>query len=353
MCNSGFSASGEYSITHLFALWRPPSGYRKMHFRKLGPTESEISEIGFGAWGIGGKQWQGGGDDESLAALRRALDLGVNFIDTALAYGDGHSESLISRVLKKTFHKVYVATKIPPKNGVWPASANTPISEVFPYAHIVESTERSLRNLGLQQIYLQQFHVWTDAWTGTDEWRRAIEDLRKSGKVRYFGVSVSEHEPDSALEALKTGYFTAVQVIYNIFDQSAEKNLFPLCREKRIGVLARVPLDEGALTGTMTEQTRFEPGDFRDHYFRGERKQEVVEHVSAIQRDLKAMSIGGSLAEVALRFCLSNKAVTSVIPGMRRVATVESSCRASTAGMLDSRTLSVLKRHVWDRNFYQ
>jgi aryl-alcohol dehydrogenase-like predicted oxidoreductase len=322
-----------------------------MHYRKLGTTEAEISEIGFGAWGIGGNQWQGGKDDESLRALRRAFELGVNFVDTALAYGEGHSERLVGDVVGKTFHRAYVATKIPPKNRVWPASPSTPIAEVFPYEYIIHSTEHSLRNLNVEQIYLQQFHVWTDAWTETEEWRRAIEDLRTSGKVRYFGVSVSEHDPDSALEIVKTGMISAVQVIYNIFDQSAEQNLFPLCQRNKIGVLARVPLDEGGLTGTITENTTFVPGEFRESYFRGDRKRELVEHVDALKRDLEG--VPGTLAEIALRFCLSHPAVTTVIPGMRRVSTVESSCRAAAAGKLDARTLAILKKHVWNRNFYQ
>ena len=322
-----------------------------MHYRKLGPTEAEVSEIGYGAWGIGGNQWQGGADDESLRALRRAFELGVNLVDTALAYGEGHSEQLVGRVARETFHHVYIATKIPPKNRIWPATPTSSIADVFPYDYIVQSTEQSLRNLGVEQIYLQQFHVWTDAWIDQDEWRRAIEDLRASGKVRYFGVSISEHDPNSALEAVKSGLFTAVQVIYNIFDQSPEEKLFPLCVKHKVGVLARVPLDEGGLTGTITEDTRFAPGEFRESYFRGDRKREVVEHVEALKRDLA--DVPGTLPQIALRFCLSNKAVSSVIPGMRRVQTVESSCKASVAGMLDPRTLAILKRHAWERNFYE
>ena len=180
---------------------------------------------------------------------------------------------------------------------------------------------------------------------------RAIEDLRKSGKVRFFGISITEHEPDSALEAIKTGLVNAVQVIYNVFDQSAEKNLFPLCQQMKVGVLARVPLDEGGLTGTITEQTVFAPGEFREGYFRGDRKRQLMEHVAALRKDLANKP--GTLAEIALRFCLSNKAVTSVIPGMRRVETVESSCRASNAGKLDAETMAILKKHIWQRNFYQ
>jgi aryl-alcohol dehydrogenase-like predicted oxidoreductase len=322
-----------------------------MKYRNLAGNESSISEIGFGAWGIGGKQWQGAQDDESLRALQRSFELGVTLVDTALAYGDGHSEQLVGQAVKRSFSKVHVATKIPPLNRIWPASAATPISQVFPYDYVIRSTEESLRNLGVGQIYLQQFHVWTDAWTHTEEWRRAIEDLRTSGKVRYFGISISEPDPDSALEAIRTGLVNAVQVIYNIFDQTAETNLFPLCEQMKVGVLARVPLDEGGLTGSITEQTVFAPGEFREGYFRGDRKRQVAEHVAALQQDLAG--VPGTLAEIALRFCLSHKAVTSVIPGMRRVATVESSCRASKAGPLDNETLAILKKHAWFRNFYQ
>jgi aryl-alcohol dehydrogenase-like predicted oxidoreductase len=257
----------------------------------------------------------------------------------------------MGEVVRRSFHRIYVATKLPPKNQIWPASPSAPISEVFPYDYVIQCTEESLRNLGTEQIYLQQFHVWTDAWTRTEEWRRSIEDLRRSGKVRFFGISVSEHDPDSALEAVKTGLINAVQVIYNIFDQAAEENLFPLCQKMKVGVLARVPLDEGGLTGNVTEDTQFEPGEFRDFYFRGDRKQQLVEHVEALKRDLAG--VPGTLAQIALRFCLSHKAVTTVIPGMRRVETVESSCRAAAGGMLDAKTLAILKRHAWKRNFYQ
>lgn len=327
----------------------------QMKYRKLGGTNLEISEIGYGAWGIGGKQWLGGEDRASLTALRRAFELGLNFIDTALAYGDGHSEQLCGEALRTAPHPVYIATKVPPKNRIWPATVQTPIRDVFPYGYIISSTEESLRNLKVDHIDLQQFHVWTDAWVGTDEWRRAIEDLKKSGKVRYFGISITEHEPDTALEAIKTGVIDAVQVIYNVFDQTPERHLFPLCLERNVGVLDRVPLDEGGLTGTITENTRFEPGEFRDYYFRGDRKKQIVEKVAALERDLAGVetSVEGTLPEIALRFCLSHPAVSTVIPGMRRLSTVESSCGVSEKGALPASVLAILKGHAWYRNFYQ
>ncbi len=321
-----------------------------MKYRKLGRTGFEVSEIGFGAWGIGGKQWLGGTDDESLAALKRAIELGVNLIDTALAYGDGHSEQLVGQVVRETGHKIYVATKVPPRNRIWPARKGTPISEVFPYSYIMESAEESLRNLKLDSIDLLQLHVWHEEFLAADDWRRAFEDLKRSGKVQSVGISVTEHEPDSVLSAICTGLVDAVQVIYNIFDQAPEKELLPLCLQNNIGVLARVPLDEGALSGTMTEQTTFPPGDFREYYFRGDRKKQVVEHVDALLRDLGQN--GEPLPSLALRFCLAHPAVSSVIPGMRTVKHAEANSRLPDLGVLPESTLSILKRHAWDRNFY-
>lgn len=321
-----------------------------MNYRKLGGTGLEVSEIGYGAWGIGGTQWLGGTDDESLRALRRAIDLGLNFIDTALAYGDGHSEELTGQVVRESGRKVYIATKVPPKNQLWPAQPGIGIDRVFPYDYIISCTETSLRNLGVETIDLQQLHVWNPEWIDRDEWRRAFEDLKKSGKVRYVGISINDHQPDSALEIIKTGLIDTVQVIYNVFDQTPEANLFPLCQERNIGVLARVPLDEGSLTGAITIDTKFAKDDFRAFYFKGDRKKQVVEHVDALRKDLAG--VDGELAEIALRYCISNPAVSTVIPGMRRVKSVENNMRVSALGALDAATLAVLKRHAWDRNFY-
>ncbi len=306
--------------------------------------------MGFGAWGIGGKQWLGTDDAEGLASLRRAIELGVNFIDTALAYGDGHSEQLVGQVVREYDRKIYVATKVPPKNLLWPARAGIAIDQVFPYEYIIRATETSLKNLGLDSIDLQQLHVWNPEWLDREEWRRAFEDLKKSGKVRAVGISINDHQPDSALAIIETGLIDAVQVIYNIFDQTPRKNLFPLCRKRDIGVLARVPLDEGALTGAITEDTQFAKGEFRSFYFRGDRKRQVVERVAALRKDLEG--VPGTLAEIALQFCLSEPAVTSVIPGMRHARNAESSSSVSDRGPLPEAVLRTLERHVWNKNFY-
>lgn len=323
-----------------------------MQYRKFGRTGLDVSEIGYGAWGIGGIQWVGGQDDESVAALKRSIELGLNFIDTALAYGEGHSERIVGQVLRELGASVAVATKIPPKNQLWPARPGIPIDETFPYEYAVACTEQSLRNLGREQIDLQQFHVWHPDWVERDDWKRAIEDLKASGKVRYFGISINDHQPDSAISATETGLIDTVQVIYNVFDQSPERALFPICQQKNIGVIARVPLDEGALTGSITEDTQFAPGEFRAAYFRGDHKKQVVEHVTPLVADLEAAGVTQPLAEVALRYCLSHPAVSTVIPGMRRIRNVEANCALSEQGPLPQATLDLLKKHAWEKNFY-
>jgi aryl-alcohol dehydrogenase-like predicted oxidoreductase len=322
-----------------------------MRYRRLGRTGIEVSEIGYGAWGIGGKMWLGGTDDDATAALRRSFALGLNFIDTALVYGEGHSEELVGKLAPANVH---IATKVPPKNGLWPARPGIGIKETFPYDHVMKCTEKSLRNLGRDFVDLQQLHVWNPEWLNQDDWRRAFEDLKKSGKARHVGVSLNNHDPDSALDLMRTGLIDTVQVIYNIFDQSPEAKMLPLAAELGIGVLARVPLDEGALAGTITEHTKFEPGDFRERYFKGDRKKQVVEHVEALRRDLSGVVTdgAGSVPQVALRFCLSTPAVSTVIPGMRSVRNVEANCAAADAGPLPPNMLAILKRHAWDRDFY-
>jgi aryl-alcohol dehydrogenase-like predicted oxidoreductase len=321
-----------------------------MKYRTLGKTGFHVSEVGYGAWGIGGKQWLGGGDDESQRALRRALELGINFIDTALAYGDGHSEKLVGRAIRESRQRVYVATKVPPQNKLWPARAGIGIESVFPYEYILRSTEDSLRNLKVDTIDLQQLHVWNPEWLNRDEWRRAFEELKTAGKVRAVGVSINDHQPDSALELIRTGLVDTVQVIYNIFDPTPEDRLFPLAQQVNVGVIARVPFDEGSLTGSITENTEFDPKEFRAFYFRGDRKKQVVERVDRLRKDL-AGEVDG-LADVALRFTVSHPAVATVIPGMRSVRNVERNAAVSEEGPLDAATLSILRKHAWAKNFY-
>ncbi len=321
-----------------------------MNYRTLGRTGLKVSEIGFGAWGIGQKQWVGAKDEDSVAALERAIALGLNFVDTALAYGDGHSEQVVGRVARKHAGKLLVATKIPPKNRLWPARRDIPVKEVFPSDHVVSCTETSLRNLGLETIDLQQFHVWTDEFAGQGDWLSALEKLKQQGKIRFFGISLGEHTPDNGLRLVASGLVDAVQVIYNIFDPSPGEKLFPLCRKLGVGVLARVPLDEGGLTGRVTPATVFPDGDFRNSYFSGDRKRQVFERVQRIAADL-GIGLEG-MPEAALRFALSHPAVSTVIPGMRSVRNAEANCGIADGRGLPEEQLRKLESHRWERNFY-
>src|SRR5438105_409599 len=322
-----------------------------MHYRTLGRTGLQVSEIGYGAWGIGQSGWIGAQDQESLQALQRAIDLGVNFIDTALAYGEGHSERLIGQVLRNNLNtRMIVATKIPPKNGQWPAPTGVPVEEAFPGTYIQECTEQSLHNLGTETLDIQQFHVWNDEWVGQGDWAETIQRLKEQGKIRFFGVSINDLQPDNALRLIETGLVDTVQVIYNIFEQSPEDTLFPACQQHHIGVIVRVALDEGGLTGTVTPESHFDARDFRSNYFRGNRKQEVHEHVQNIVSDLGTIVDG--LPEIALRYVLSHPAVSTVIPGMRTIRNVERNTAVGDGRGLRPEHVQRLKKHRWIRNFY-
>jgi aryl-alcohol dehydrogenase-like predicted oxidoreductase len=318
-----------------------------MKYRALGRTEIEISEIGYGAWGIGGVQWTGGDDDEAQRALNRALDLGLNFIDTALAYGEGHSEHLVGEVIRSRRERIFVATKVPPMNRIWPAPAGIPLSEVFTYDYIVECTEQSLRNLGLDTIDIQQLHVWQDDWTDEAEWFDALMRLREQGKVRFFGISLNDYQPSNALRAIRSGRIDTVQVIYNIFEQAPELKLYPLCREQNIGVIARAPFDESGLTGAIRPDSVFPEEDFRSWFFAGDRKRKVYERVERLKELLGPEA--ESLPELALRFTLSDEAVSTVIPGMRRLGHAESNIALSDGRRLSPQMLERLREFAWDR----
>ncbi len=320
-----------------------------MRYRKLGRTGLEVSEVGFGAWGIGGALWADSDDAASRAALDRAVGCGINFFDTALAYGNGHSEKLIA-ALRKRHTSLIVATKVPPKNWQWPARLGVPIKDVFPLAWIVECTENSLRNLAMETVDLQQLHVWSPEWVDRDDWKEAVYRLKKEGKIRFFGLSINDHQPETATGAIASGLVDSVQVIYNVFDQSPQDELLPLCQKENIGFLARCPFDEGSLAGAISLDTAFAKGDFRNHYFNGDRKRQVVERVDKIRAVIKGSA--DSVSEAALRFCLSHPAVSSVIPGMRTDRHVAANAAASDAGPLPARVLDELKEHRWVRNFY-
>lgn len=294
--------------------------------------------------------WIGAKDDVSLKALHRAADLGLNFIDTALAYGDGHSEQLVGSFLKERSERIYLATKIPPKNLEWPAGDDSTLEEVFPADHIVASTEQSLGNLRVDCIDLLQFHVWNDRWANRSDWQEAVQKLKKEGKVRHFGISINDNQPENGLGAAETGLIDSFQVIYNIFEQAPENKLFPYCQKKDVGLIVRVPLDEGSLTGSITPSVTFPEGDWRNEYFGGRRKQEVMEHVERL-RFLLHDGVE-TLAEAALRFCLCHPAVSTVIVGMRTVEHAEANCKVSDGRLLPADDLKALRSHVWPHNYY-
>jgi aryl-alcohol dehydrogenase-like predicted oxidoreductase len=323
-----------------------------MKYRRLGRTGLMVSEIGFGAWGIGKGLWIGAEDAESLRALRHAVEQGVNFIDTALAYGPGHSERLVGQLVREMKVPLYVATKVPPKNLVWPAAKGVSVSEVFPAAHVRRSAEESLKNLGLERIDILQLHVWRDEYLDDTSagWPEALRELQTSGKVRFVGISVNDHDPSSALRAVASGLFHTAQIIYNVFDQSPEGAFFPACQKHDVGVIARVPFDEGGLTGTITPDSTVPRGDFRNDYFKGARKRQVWERAEALKKLLDGDA--KTLPELALRFILSHDAVSTVIPGMRRLSSVEANVAVSDGRRLSPALLAKLKGHAWPRNFY-
>jgi len=304
-----------------------------------------VSDIGYGMWGLA--DWKGTDPKEVQRALDLAVDVGCNFFDTAWAYGSGASERILGDLIRRHPSKrLYTASKIPPKNREWPSQSYYHLEDVFPPEYILEYTDKSLRNLGLETIDLMQFHVWEDAWADYDEWKEAIRILTREGKVRYWGLSINRWEPENALETLRTGKIDAVQVIYNIFDQAPEDDLFPLCRELDIGVIARVPFDEGTLTGTFTHETTFPESDWRSTYFVPENLHSSVDHADALK---PLVPDEMTMPEMALRFILSNSDVHTTIPGMRRIFHVEANMATSDAGGLPGSLLKELKKHRWDR----
>jgi aryl-alcohol dehydrogenase-like predicted oxidoreductase len=326
-----------------------------MKQRPLGNTGYRVSEIGFGAWGIGGAMWRGVDDSDGRNALREAVDQGITFFDTALAYGDGHSERLIGEVLKDDIRagRVVVATKIPPLNQEWPAKPSYKLTSVFPATHIASSTEQSLKNLRMEALHLQQLHVWNDVWLADPEWQKSLDQivrLKTEGKVLHWGISINDHAPETALKVLTDPIFETAQVIYNIYDRSPEKALFALAKQKPLGIIVRVPFDEGALTGQIKASTVFPAGDWRADYFAGDRKAEAERRGKALAGLLNDQV--ETLPELALRFCLSSPEVSTIIPGMRRPAHVRQNATASAKGALPAGMLSQLKPHAWDKNWY-
>jgi len=316
-----------------------------MQYRTFGKTGWKVSDIGYGMWGLAG--WSGSDDEESLQSLHRSVELGCNFFDTAWAYGAGHSEQLLGQLVRATpDKKLYVASKIPPKNFKWPAEPKYSLDDCYPPEHIRQYVEKSLKNLGLDQLDLIQFHTWDDSWAGDTRWQRALDDLKREGLIVAAGISIDRWEPENAIEALRSGLIDAVQVIYNIFDQNPEDKLFPVCRELNIGIIARVPFDEGTLTGTLTADSKWPEGDWRNGYFVPENLTASVAHAEALRPLIPADM---SMPEMALRFILSNPDVSTIIPGMRKLKNAEMNIATSDAGGLSADLVQKLRAHRWDR----
>ncbi|MGO8787689.1 MAG: aldo/keto reductase [Terriglobia bacterium] len=316
-----------------------------MNYRKLGRTGWMVSEIGYGMWGMGG--WTGSDDAESKDSLQRAFDMGCNFFDTAWAYGSGHSEKLLGALVRSNpGRKIYTASKIPPNNQEWPSRRDFTLDDCYPPDHIDQYVHSSLENLGLGSLDLIQFHTWEDSWLEDDRWAKKIDDLRRQGLIHAVGISLNRWEPWNGVRTVKSGLIDAVQVIYNIFDQNPEDELFPACAAKDVGVIARVPFDEGTLTGNLTLNTKWPAGDWRNTYFVPENLKASVEHAEVLR---PLIPPGADMAEMALRFILNNPTVSTIIPGMRKAANVERNIRAANKGPLPADLHSELRKHRWDR----
>ena len=316
-----------------------------MKYRKLGRTNYEVSDVAHGLWGMSG--WSGSDDQESLSSMQLAIDLGCNFFDTAWAYGEGKSDGLLGEIMQRNPGKrIYAASKIPPGNDRWPALPEYKYQEVFSPKHVFRYADRIRQQLRVDTIDVLQFHVWDDSWTDEPEFRSTVEKLKKDGIIHFFGLSINRWEPENGIKALRTGLVDAVQVIYNIFDQAPEDELFPVCQELNIGVIARVPLDEGSLGGKMTLETRFPKGDWRAGYFGPENLPRTIQRVEKLK---EIVPKGMTLPEMALRFILSHPAVSTTIAGMRKPEHVKQNIACSDAGGLDKNLLAELKKHRWDR----
>lgn len=323
-----------------------------MEHRKFGRLGWNVSEIGYGMWGMG--SWSNSNDDESLASLQAAIDRGCNFFDTAFAYGEGRSENLLGQVVRANAGKeIFTATKIPPFNKQWPAKPEYSLKDSYPPDHVEEFVHRSLENSRLERFDLIQFHTWMDDWMRDDRWFYKLDDLRSQGLLKAIGISINRWEPWNGVRAVETGQIDAVQVIYNIFDQNPEDELFPACQKMNVAVIARVPFDEGTLTGTLTKDSRWPEGDWRNTYFVPENLIPSVERAERLKKVVsdwnREHSTEFTLSELALRFILHAQNVTTIIPGMRKLSHVRSNIAVSDGERLPEELMNKLRDFRWIR----
>ncbi len=316
-----------------------------MKYRKLGRTNWDISEIGYGMWGLA--SWSGSDRDEVMASLQLAVDRGCNFFDTAWGYGAGKSEGILGELVRANKgKKLYTATKMPPKNWKWPSRREYTLSDCFPPDHIQEYVESSLKNAGFDSFDVMQFHTWEDSWLDDNRGIKKMMQLKEQGLFKAIGISINRWEPWNGLRAVRSGLIDTVQVIYNIFDQNPKDELFPACREMNVGVIARVPFDEGTLTGTLTKDSKWPEGDWRNTYFVPENLNASVDRANVLKPLLPE---GMTMSEMALRFILGEPTVNTIIPGMRKIKHAESNLRTSDAGLLDPKLMKELEKHRWNR----
>ncbi len=320
-----------------------------MKYRILGRTREKVSEIGFGAWAIGGS-WGTQKDNDSIDALHKAIDLGVNFIDTAAGYGNGRSEKLIGEVLKNRREKVLVATKTPPASGPWPPTPYCKAEDRYSESYLRANIEERLRNLKTDCLDILQLHTWTRAWNRDPKPFEILRKIQKEGKIRYIGLSTPEHDQNSVIDLMRQGYLDTVQVIYNIFEQEPAAELLPVAQEYKVGIIVRVVFDEGVLAGKYTAQTQFEKDDFRNNYFAGDRLARAVNRTHKIKAEIAGTGL--TMPQVAIQFVLNHPAVSTVIPGIRNVAQAEANCAVSDLPPLSEAMILKLHRHAWNRGFW-
>ncbi len=320
-----------------------------MKYRAFGNTGWEVSEVGFGAWAIGGG-WGPQSDSDSVATLHRALDLGVNFIDTAAGYGGGRSEQIIGQVLKTRKERVYVATKTPPQPGPWPPSPYCKANDRYSEAYLRRNVEERLRNLQVDCIDLLQLHTWTRAWNQHPTPLEILRKLRDEGKIANIGLSTPETDQDAFVDLMRGGWLDGVQVIYNLFEQQPAAEFLPTAQKHGVGVIVRVAFDEAVLTGKYTADHTFPEGDFRRNYFAGDRLGRAVKRVEAIKQTIAGWKL--TLPQVALKFVLSHPAVSTVIPGIRSAEQAVLNAAVPELPDLTEEQLAALRQHAWPRSFW-
>lgn len=321
-----------------------------MKYRTMGRTGYKVSEISFGAWQIGGGSWGTQSDEDSIKALNSAIEKGVNFIDTAQGYGNGKSEKIIGKFIRDIDKRIYIATKTPPLSGTWPPSPYSKAEECYPESYIRSNIDERLKNLGIDKLDILLLHTWTRAWNSNPTPLKILEKIKNEGKIDYIGISTPEHDQNSVIDLMRNGLIDVVEVIYNIFEQEPVAEFFPTAEKYGVGLIGRVPFDEGSLTGKYNINTIFEEGDFRRKYFAGDRLKKTLERVEKVKEDIK--STGLTLPQVALLFVLNQPSISTVIPGMRNVNQVQLNTAVSDIPPLSEDIVIKLRKHNWLKAFW-